>query len=468
VSTTSDLQGRRYDVVLTGDLLPGRHIDDVVRAVADFYGADESHVARLFAAAPRICKRNLSSVRAQRHVKALRRAGALAELAARPAGGSVPDEPSDPAGAASAEPVVRDRVAPADGAVPDSRREGAAAAPAAGSPRAAAAPPEAADTGTPAAAAAFAHPPPEPRGRPAPCPARRFALLGLLAGFALGTLAAWWALPSGQRGADAPAGGGRTASPAARQQSGRTAVEAGQAAAAEVSPAGRPAPASGEGPGAVSGVAVATVDAPNGGDGGADGERGDGPTSARTEVAPAAAGRGPFGLSAGTPLSALDVVADAPAPGRKVLGAVPRPVPGVDRVVALVTPGVGLCGIDAQRGPLPTAADGAALRAAFADVELALDRRYGAHRRTNIRLSRTAPDAEQTWMRGLLAGERALSSAWVGDAQTPLADDLERVMLTAVADAEDRGSLSIAYRFHNHGACAAELSGESGSGSDAD
>jgi hypothetical protein len=132
-------------------------------------------------------------------------------------------------------------------------------------------------------------------------------------------------------------------------------------------------------------------------------------------------------------------------------------MPDIERVVAVVAPDAGLCALLGRSRALSTAADGVGLRKSFADMEAELDGRYGPQLRTNIRFSRAAPGAEQTWMQGLLDGQRTLASAWAGTADAPLPQGLEQVTLTAVAEAEDRGALRIDYRFSNHGECTAEL-----------
>ena len=428
----------RYDVVLTGELLAGRDIDDVVRAVAEFYGADQNRVARLFAAAPRVCKRNLTAARAERHLQALRGAGAGAELAptsavqASPVVASGPDADTRPAVVDTDSGAGVDDV-PASDMVTTAQP---ASAPVANLGR-----PEAAELPDAVGADPALAVPGAPAVSTAPCHARRSALVGLLAGFALGALVAWWVAPLVQPGpvsvssSDAePTEARMAAPPAPHEMAAPDARDAPQAASAATQDA-----SGAEGP------TEPTDDAP--------------PVSAV-----AGAGAGPFGLDAGLPLAALDVAAEGDAPGHRVLASVPRPEPGIEHVVAIVAADVGLCGIDARSAPLPTPADGAGLQAAFAQMQTELDRRFGAGRRTNIRLSRAGPDMNETWMQSLASGRRTLSSAWVGSAETPLAEGLDRVTLIAVAAADDRGALHVAYRFRNHADCMAELA----AGSDAD
>ncbi len=477
----------RYDVELTGEVLPGRDPEAVVRAIAELYHADRKHVRRLMAAAPRVCKRNLSLARAERHVKVLRRAGAVAVAKPR----------SDTAPAPSQAPVIGESMI-ADSVIADSvighsvlAHSGipasSAARPPGGSglqstPAASHLAEEGAIVDEPVGAGTDARdldaddapssvPPPvdalDPGDEPARRGAWRSASLGLTAGLVLGILVGWWAahslgpVPFGGPGVAAPAATS-DAPPALADAAPRPALERlpePAEAAAPATVAADDREASGEGGDASATYeAAATVTTP-------EPVAVSVPASAPDDAgAPevAVAGDGPFGLDQGMPIAALDlsddVSDDGREPGHQRLAAVPRPLPGIDRVVAIAADGTGICGIDARTHTIETGADGTALRDAFAEMEAALDRRYDARHRTNIRLSRASGASDLSWMQQLQSGERRLTSVWAGSVEAPLADELQRITLTASAEAEDRGLIRIAYRFGNYAECMAELS----------
>jgi hypothetical protein len=394
--------GERYDVQLTGILLPGRSAEEVVDGIAALYGAERRQVARLLAAAPCVCKSDLSRTRAQRHVLALERLGAVAVIAPRPGAAARPHSGGVDTAAAVA---ASEASASAAGPLASARHRGADADGTDGhSARRSTAPLDA--TGSVATTAVRAD------RRP-----WQWGLLGLCAGFALGLIAAWWVLPQQADPTDAEPSA--AASDLAPKRAARSPAAA--AAPTETTPAER--------------------------------------------AAFAAAQAGPFGLGQGRAIATLDIVADGPGPGQWRLGSVPRSLPLIDRVVVHAAEGTGLCGIDAQSRVIETDADGMALRAAFGQLQTALDERYGALRRTNIRVSRAGAESDRSWMQRLGSGEHGLTSTWSAPEGATLADDLTRISLTASAVAEDRGLIRITYRFSNYPECAAELASAAATGS---
>jgi hypothetical protein len=129
----------------------------------------------------------------------------------------------------------------------------------------------------------------------------------------------------------------------------------------------------------------------------------------------------------------------------------------IERVHAIAAPGTGLCGIEAQSRSIETAADGAALRAAFERMAAEVERRYGALERTDIRLSRAADAAGTSWMQRLRAGQKRLMSIWSAPNASTRVEGLTRITLTATALDDDHGLIRIAYHFFSYPACMAEL-----------
>jgi hypothetical protein len=103
---------RRYKLILTGRLLPGKTLAETTRAIADLYGTDQERVAQTFAQTPRILRRDVSLRKAERYRRALQRCGA--EVVIVPAGQGRPKPSACPAPDSAAWRPTNGDDAPAD------------------------------------------------------------------------------------------------------------------------------------------------------------------------------------------------------------------------------------------------------------------------------------------------------------------------------------------------------------------
>lgn len=77
----------RFDVVFTGERVPGSDLDEVRRQLATLFRADEAAIDRLFdAGVPVVIRRGVGEALAQRYQAAMRKAGAVVQV--RPARGA--------------------------------------------------------------------------------------------------------------------------------------------------------------------------------------------------------------------------------------------------------------------------------------------------------------------------------------------------------------------------------------------
>ena len=101
--------GTAYDIILTGEILPGHHLDDVKRAVASLFQTDVAQVADLFLRRERTIKRRLPRDKAESYLRAFAQAGAAVRMQASAPVESGPDSAPPTAPPSTAAPAAQSR-----------------------------------------------------------------------------------------------------------------------------------------------------------------------------------------------------------------------------------------------------------------------------------------------------------------------------------------------------------------------
>lgn len=160
---------------------------------------------------------------------------------------------------------------------------------------------------------------------------------------------------------------------------------------------------------------------------------------------------GPFGLEKGMTLEQLKKIAAIKEIATYAYrsSTLPNGHPDFDVYTLLVTPQHGLCKVVATSKSIETSVYGTELHRKFESIESSLEKKYGKH---TDRFDDVPPGSiwkePHEFMMGLKLKERDLLTAWTSDGAT-LPDHLKSIVLKAVAESEQRGSLVIAYEFDN-------------------
>lgn len=170
---------------------------------------------------------------------------------------------------------------------------------------------------------------------------------------------------------------------------------------------------------------------------------------------------GPFGLEMGQSMDGLDVTPLDSSPHNFVAYKVPKPHSAFVAYGLLAPPSTGLCRIIAVGKDIETSSFGLELQARFDKIASQIDRVYGPHEKKDFLFSGSVWDDRDDWMMALKRKERVLQASWDEESGAKLKDGIVEILLTAVADRMDTGSLRLQYRFTNTEACETWLDEES-------
>jgi len=131
---------------------------------------------------------------------------------------------------------------------------------------------------------------------------------------------------------------------------------------------------------------------------------------------------------------------------------VPNGHPDFDYFTLLITPGHGLCKINASTKTISTSAYGNEIRSKFEGFESSLSSKYGKVQKFDRLRSGSIWKEPRDWMMGLRKKERTLASFWEGE-ESPLPDKLGSISLEAVALNTENGFIKIGYEFKNSSEC---------------
>jgi hypothetical protein len=71
---------RVYRVVIDGDVLPGRNVDDVIKKLVRLFGRDEEKIRAMFRGQPTVIKRKLGKDKAYQYLRTISNAGAACHI----------------------------------------------------------------------------------------------------------------------------------------------------------------------------------------------------------------------------------------------------------------------------------------------------------------------------------------------------------------------------------------------------
>jgi hypothetical protein len=131
------------------------------------------------------------------------------------------------------------------------------------------------------------------------------------------------------------------------------------------------------------------------------------------------------------------------------LNTAPRSHPQFESYALVVSPTTGLCKITAFGIAITTSRYGEELQARFEALDKALQAKYGPRELLDSLRPGSTWNQPQYWMRGLDKKERALSSLWSTESQSTLTDNIDSIVLDAVALDDEHGFLTLTYEFTN-------------------
>lgn len=170
----------------------------------------------------------------------------------------------------------------------------------------------------------------------------------------------------------------------------------------------------------------------------------------------------PFGLRIGLTreelarLGKLEPLPQSPA-GFYQLAPVPRPHEAFEGYAVVISETHGLCKIIAASKSVRTSGDGKQLRAAFAQILIALSERYGKHLFVDSPFKNATLTKPGDFMEALSKKQRALWAVWDADEKSSLPPHIVGIELETVAESKHEGYVKLRYEFSNFEACKTEL-----------
>ncbi len=169
----------------------------------------------------------------------------------------------------------------------------------------------------------------------------------------------------------------------------------------------------------------------------------------------------PFGLRMGMSLAELSQRGNptplAEVPFSYTMTSVPVPHPAFESYSVTVTQGDGLCKVMGIGKTLDTNSFGTEIQSAFDELEQALARKYGRHKKFDFVQAGSIWNEPRDWMSGLRHKERTLSAYWDAEEKSSLPPDLTSIALHARALSGSTGFLIVGYEFTNFTSCQQQL-----------
>lgn len=158
---------------------------------------------------------------------------------------------------------------------------------------------------------------------------------------------------------------------------------------------------------------------------------------------------GPFGLSAGQPLSSIAGNSKEVAPCKYLVSEVPKPHSAFENYILQISPKAGLSWIKALGPALTTSSYGHELQAAFESMLKKLEATYGKPSKYDFLMQDSIWNEPRDWLQALLIKERVLGAEWKATGSQHLKGGIVGVYLFANAIDTSSGSISIEYSFWN-------------------
>lgn len=172
---------------------------------------------------------------------------------------------------------------------------------------------------------------------------------------------------------------------------------------------------------------------------------------------------GPFGVKMGLTVDELrSAVELTEGQGQFIWksSSAPSPHDAFESYFYTITDDVGLCKIAAFGKTINTSGFGTELKSEYTTLQSALIERYGnPSSKFDFLANGSIWTESKYWMMGLLKKDRVLNTFWIANPDSKstkkvdLPNDLESIMLEAVAEGSDAGFVNIRYAFKNEDAC---------------
>ena len=130
--------------------------------------------------------------------------------------------------------------------------------------------------------------------------------------------------------------------------------------------------------------------------------------------------------------------------------------PDFEGYILEITPKAGLCKIVGVKKPFPSNSSGVQIISMFKLFEQELSKKYGKSKIYNEIIPDSKYTSQKDFVKSLMVQDRVLSAYWVKE-NNQLNNDMDNIMLRAVAPKEDLASLVFAYSFNNWNDCQQEL-----------
>lgn len=162
----------------------------------------------------------------------------------------------------------------------------------------------------------------------------------------------------------------------------------------------------------------------------------------------------PFGISAGTPITSLQVEREI-NPYRYRVKA-PSSHPEFESVIVVATPGQGVCQVSGIGKNHGDDRYGESVRKVFGEIRSQVSATYGnSDLFDHLRRGALWRDSRD-WVMAVKQNERSYQASWGVESRATLKNRVKEILLSAVALDSDTSYLHLQFRFDNYAACDAE------------
>lgn len=162
---------------------------------------------------------------------------------------------------------------------------------------------------------------------------------------------------------------------------------------------------------------------------------------------------GPFGFEMGSSLQQYGPNEALKQPGLYKLSKAPRMHSAFDFYILKHHPDTGVCMVRAVGRDVVTNNFGTQLRAEFDSIRGQIASVYGKSGLNDFLKSGSLWTEARYWMTGLAKKDRVLQAYWDKKSGSTLKDEISEILLTSLASSDEKGYVSLQYRFSNEGKC---------------
>jgi hypothetical protein len=168
----------------------------------------------------------------------------------------------------------------------------------------------------------------------------------------------------------------------------------------------------------------------------------------------------PFGLSMGMTVEELDLNLDNKQFHIYKANSVPKPHPYFNQYILKITPGSGLCSLEAYGQRINTSGYGIEALKEYQDILKRLSKAYGKPISKNELKEGSIWNEPQDFMSSLEKKHRTVESRWKESDGLALKDDLISIWLSLEPETKKTGFLKLEYYYSNVDKCYQEINDE--------